>query len=80
MALAHQWVDDKGLTLHLDKTHVGNCLLDGQCFEFPGYRFEAGKRWVIKKSLKMLKDKIRNIYHATITQIEKQARKIASGV
>ena len=60
LALAQQWVDDKGLTLHPDKTHVGNCLVVGQGFEFLGYRFEAGKRWVRKKSLKTLKDKIRN--------------------
>jgi RNA-directed DNA polymerase len=60
LALAQQWVDDKGLTLHPDKTHVGNCLIKGQGFEFLGYRFEAGKRWVRKKSLKALKDKIRN--------------------
>jgi RNA-directed DNA polymerase len=60
LALAQQWVDDKGLILHPDKTHVGNCLVKGQGFEFLGYRFEAGKRWVRKKSLKALKDKIRN--------------------
>ena len=60
LALAQQWVDDKGLTLHPDTTHVGNCLVVGQGFEFLGYRFEAGKRWVRKKSLKALKDKIRN--------------------
>jgi RNA-directed DNA polymerase len=60
LALAQQWVDDKGLTLHPDKTHVGNCLVAGQGFEFLGYRFEAGKRWVRKKSLKALKDKIRS--------------------
>ena len=60
LVLAQQWVDDKGLILHPDKTHVGNCLVAGQGFEFLGYRFEAGKRWVRKKSLKALKDKIRN--------------------
>ena len=59
LALAQQWVDDKGLTLHPDKTQVGECLVEGQGFEFLGYRFEAGKRWVRKKSLKALKDKIR---------------------
>ena len=31
----------------------------GQGFEFLGYRFEAGQRWVRKKSLDRLKDKIR---------------------
>lgn len=59
LALAQQWVDDNGLTLHPDKTHVGNCREAGQGFEFLGYRFEMGKRWVRKKSLKALKDKIR---------------------
>lgn len=31
----------------------------GQGFEFLGYRFESGRRWVRKKSLKALRDKIR---------------------
>jgi len=53
------WVEANGLTLHPDKTHVGNCMMEGQGFEFLGYRFEAGKRWVRKKSLKAFKDKIR---------------------
>ena len=53
------WVNANGLTLHPDKTHVGNCLLEGQGFEFLGYRFEAGKRMVRQKSLQGFKDKIR---------------------
>jgi RNA-directed DNA polymerase len=53
------WVEANGLTLHPDKTHVGNCMEEGQGFEFLGYRFEAGKRWVRKKSLQSFKDKIR---------------------
>jgi RNA-directed DNA polymerase len=53
------WVEENGLTLHPDKTHVGNCLESGQGFEFLGYRFEAGKRWVRKKSLQGFKDAIR---------------------
>lgn len=59
LVLIQQWVNAKGLALHPDKTHVGDCLEEGQGFEFLGYRFEAGKRWVRKKSLKALKDKIR---------------------
>jgi RNA-directed DNA polymerase len=61
MALARMraWVTANGLTLHPDKTHLGDCRLEGQGFEFLGYRFEAGKRWVRKKSLMSLKDKIR---------------------
>lgn len=60
LELVQQWVNDKGLILHPDKTHVGNCVVEGQGFEFLGYRFEAGKRWVRKKSLNALKDKIRS--------------------
>jgi RNA-directed DNA polymerase len=53
------WVEENGLTLHPDKTHVGDCLEEGQGFEFLGYRFEAGRRWVRNKSLKGFKDKVR---------------------
>ncbi|HEV3184886.1 MAG TPA: group II intron reverse transcriptase/maturase [Xanthobacteraceae bacterium] len=53
------WVTENGLCLHPDKTHVGDCRLPGQGFEFLGYRFGAGRRWVRKKSLTRLKDRIR---------------------
>ncbi|MGH8475947.1 MAG: hypothetical protein ACRERS_00605 [Methylococcales bacterium] len=48
-----------GLRWHPDKTHIGNRLDAGKGFDFLGYRLEAGKRWVRKKSWKRLKDKIR---------------------
>ena len=50
------WVQENGLTLHPDKTHIGDCLVKGQGFEFLGYRFEAGQRRVRGKSLKGFKD------------------------
>jgi RNA-directed DNA polymerase len=53
------WVAENALSLNPDKTHVGDCLIQGQGFEFLGYRFEAGRRWVRKKSLQGFKDKIR---------------------
>ena len=53
------WVAENGLRLHPDKTHVGDCRIPGEGFEFLGYRFEAGRRWVRKKSLTRLKDRIR---------------------
>ena len=53
------WVKENGLILHPDKTHIGDCAIAGQGFEFLGYRFEAGKRWVRKKSLQGFKDKVR---------------------
>jgi len=62
-ALRHveAWVAANGLTLHPDKTRVGDCRQPGQGFEFLGYRFEAGRRLVRKKSLKALKDKVRSM-------------------
>jgi RNA-directed DNA polymerase len=59
LARLQAWVSANGLTLHPDKTHVGDCRVTGQGFEFLGYRFEAGKRWVRKTSLMALRDKIR---------------------
>ena len=53
------WIDQNGLQLSQEKTHLGNCLEDGQEFEFLGYRFEGGSRYVRSKSLKKFKDKIR---------------------
>jgi RNA-directed DNA polymerase len=53
------WVTANGLTMHPDKTHVGNCMNVGEGFEFLGYRFEAGRRMVRKKSLMAFKDKVR---------------------
>lgn len=59
LADVRDWAANNGLTLHPDKTHVGDCRQAGQGFEFLGYRFEAGRRWVRRKSLKALKDKVR---------------------
>jgi RNA-directed DNA polymerase len=53
------WVEQNGLRLNEDKTHVGDCRQAGQGFEFLGYRFEAGRRWVRPKSLKALRERIR---------------------
>ena len=59
LGLVRCWVADNELTLHPTKTHVGDCRQPGQGFEFLGYRFEAGRRLVRKKSLNKLKDSIR---------------------
>jgi RNA-directed DNA polymerase len=59
LAIIRAWVDANGLRLHPGKTHVGNCLVKGQGFEFLGYQFEAGQRFVLKKSLNRSKDTIR---------------------
>jgi RNA-directed DNA polymerase len=59
LARMRSWIDANGLALHPDKTHVGDCRVKGQGFEFLGYRFEAGRRLVRRKSLKAVRDKIR---------------------
>ena len=53
------WVEANGLSLSPDKTHVGDCRQEGQGFEFLGYRFEAGRRWVRRKSFKAIRERIR---------------------
>jgi RNA-directed DNA polymerase len=53
------WVEANGLSLSVDKTHVGDCRQAGQGFDFLGYHFELGRRWVRKKSLKAMRDRIR---------------------
>jgi RNA-directed DNA polymerase len=59
LAEVHAFAGANGLRLHPDKTHVGDCRQNGEGFAFLGYRFEAGRRFVRKKSLIRLKDKIR---------------------
>jgi len=53
------WTTANGLTLHPDKTRIGDAREPGQGFDFLGYRFESGQRSVRKKSLKAFKDKVR---------------------
>ena len=53
------WTTANGLTLHPDKTRMGDAREPGQGFEFLGYRFEGGRRYVRKKSLKAFKEKVR---------------------
>ena len=55
-----EWASENGLRLQAEKTHRGDSRQKGQGFEFLGYRFEEGRRWVRKKSMKALKDKIRS--------------------
>lgn len=70
-----EWVQAHGLLLHPDKTHVGDCRVAGQGFEFLGYRFEAGQRRVRQKSRQKLFDRIRE--HTRRTRGESLTRVIA---
>ena len=50
LAKIRGWVAENGLRLHPDKTHVGDCREAGGGFDFLGYRFEAGRRWVRERA------------------------------
>jgi hypothetical protein len=55
----HRLGDRQRLATDPDKSRLGDCRQPGEGFEFLGYRFEAGRRLVRKKSLDRLKDRIR---------------------
>ena len=59
LAQISAWVTENGLRLHPDKTHVGDSRQPGEGFDFLGYRFEGGRRFVRAKSLSRFKDRIR---------------------
>jgi RNA-directed DNA polymerase len=59
LAEVKAWVEANGLKLNVEKTHVGDCRQPGQGFEFLGYRFEAGQRWVRNQSHRALRERIR---------------------
>lgn len=59
LAEIRRWVAENGLVLNAEKTQVGDCRKPGEGFDFLGYRFEAGRRRVRKKSLARLKHGIR---------------------
>jgi RNA-directed DNA polymerase len=57
--LVEVWAEENGLIIHPEKTHIGNCTVEGEGFDFLGYRFEAGKRWIRKKSIQKFRDTVR---------------------
>ena len=59
LAEVQAWVEANGLRLNPDKTHVGDCRDEGHGFDFLGYHFAAGQRWVRRKSLTAMRDRIR---------------------
>jgi RNA-directed DNA polymerase len=57
LAEVQRWTAQAGLTLHPTKTRLVDATED--CFDFLGYRFEAGHRRPRAKSLRAFKDAIR---------------------
>lgn len=58
LEVVRAWVAEAGLTLHPEKTRVVDATQPGG-FDFLGYHFERGMRWPRQKSLKKLKDRVR---------------------
>ena len=58
LAAVAAWVSEAGLTLHPEKTRVGDTRVPGG-FDFLGYHFERGRKWPRQKSLGKLKDRVR---------------------
>jgi RNA-directed DNA polymerase len=58
LGLVRQWVKERGLELHPEKTRLVDASGQGG-FDFLGYHFERGKRWPRKKSLQKLKERLR---------------------
>lgn len=61
LRLVQTWVVEHELTLHPEKTHLGDCRIEGEGFEFLGYRFEAGTSWVRRKSIQKFRDRVREL-------------------
>jgi len=59
LALVQGWTAQHGLRLHPEKTRIVDSSRGGDGFAFLGYRFAGDRRYVRQKSLKALRDKIR---------------------
>ena len=59
MKIIEIWMIENSLELHPEKTKICNCMNRDEGFEFLGYKFERGYKFVRKKSRERLKDKIR---------------------
>jgi RNA-directed DNA polymerase len=59
LALVQDWTWQHGVRLHPEKTRIVDSSQGGYGFAFLGYRFARGRRHVRRKSLRALRDKIR---------------------
>jgi RNA-directed DNA polymerase len=58
LELAGIWLEENGLSLHPEKTRLVDASQRGG-FDFLGYHFERGYRWPTRKSIKKMRDAIR---------------------
>jgi RNA-directed DNA polymerase len=59
LAMVSRLIEQKGLSLHPDKTKIVDISERGKAFDFLGYRFYRDTRWPRKKSISKLRDAIR---------------------
>jgi RNA-directed DNA polymerase len=59
LAMVRGLIEQRGLSLHPDKTKIVDLSQRGAAFDFLGYRFYRGTRWPRKKSISKLKDALR---------------------
>jgi RNA-directed DNA polymerase len=57
LELVQQWTSENGLTVHPTKTRVVDVRTEG--FDFLGYHFRGSKHWVSDKSVRQVKEAIR---------------------
>jgi RNA-directed DNA polymerase len=70
-------IEERGLTLHPEKTRIVDATIKGGGFDFLGYHFERSTRWPRNKSMKKLKDTIRQ---KTIRTSGKSMQCIIAGI
>jgi RNA-directed DNA polymerase len=59
------WMTTNGLEIHPEKTTIGNYLVEGNSFQFLGYIFECGKKWIRQASIQKFRDKVRSLTKRT---------------
>lgn len=60
LEVVREWVEAEGLSLHPQKTQVVDVRVPGG-FDFLGYHFERGMRWVRRKSMAKMRERIRRL-------------------
>jgi len=59
LAEARKFAEDFGLTIHPEKTRIGDSRNKGDGFDFLSYHFERKRRWVSRKKLPELRARLR---------------------
>ena len=58
LSQVREWMQEAGLEWHSEKTRIVNAAQPGG-FDFLGYHFERGMKWPRAKSLKQLRERVR---------------------